>query len=232
MKILKRVSQVIGCILVSCAVAYGFFWCLAAVNFPITSVRFIGERKYLNQQDLQMRIVSEVKRGFFRLKVSTLQQQLLSLPWVKKVDIRKIWPDEVVIHFEEHIPAAFWGKTGMLSTMGTLFYPDLSCFTLVNLPLLEGPTGRDALVWQQFLMMEKMLTPLNVRITHLVLAPRGAWHMQLSNGITVVLGTNDVLARVKRFAKAYEKHLYTRKQEVVYVDLRYTTGMAVGWKTR
>lgn len=228
--LLKRLFQALSCVFVFFAVAYSVFWCLDPAHFPIASVRFVGERKHLSRHELQEVIFAEVNTGFFGLKVSSLQHHLLLLPWIKQVDVRKIWPDQLVIHFEEHKPAAFWGDNGMISDVGTLFYPDLSKIKM-DLPMLQGPEGRASSVWQQFLVMEQTLAPLDLTITNLTLAPRGAWHLRLSNGITVVLGTNDILTRLRRFVHAYEKQLHTREQEMAYVDLRYTSGMSVGWKT-
>lgn len=227
---LKRFLQTLSCVFVFFTVSYSVFWCLDPAHFPISSIRFIGERKYLSQHELQNVIFAEVKTGFFGLKVSSLQQHLLSLPWIKQVDVRKVWPNQLVIHFEEHEPAARWGDKGVISDMGALFYPELSKVD-VELPKLQGPEGRAPLVWQQFLVMEETLAPLNLTITHLTLAPRGAWHLQLSNGITVILGTNDILMRLQRFVHAYEKQLHMRHTEMAYVDLRYTSGMAIGWGT-
>jgi cell division protein FtsQ len=48
--------------------------------------------------------------------------------------------------------------------------------------------------------------------------------------MTIVLGTNDILTRLRRFVHAYEKQLHMRQKDLAYVDLRYTSGMAIGWK--
>lgn len=228
---LKRLVQGLSCVLIFFTVGYFVFWCLEPAHFPISSVRFIGERKYLSQDELKEVISSEIKKGFFRLKVSTLQQQLLSLTWIARVDVRKVWPNQLVINFEEHQPAALWRGEAVLSVMGVLFYPDIAKVKRLNLPVLQGPEGKSDLVWRQFLVMEETLAPLQLNITQLTLAPRGAWHLRLSNGITVVLGTNDVMMRLHRFARAYEKQLHVRQKEMTYVDLRYTSGMAVGWRS-
>lgn len=223
----NRIIQGVSVITVVFLLIYLGWWCLKPSRFPITAVKFVGERHYLSTQQLQEAVQSHLKEGFIRLKVLVLQQQLLSLPWVKKISIRRVWPDQLVIHFEEHQAGALWAD-GIISTEGELFYPDF--IPHLTLPLLHGPTGKHHLVWDEFLRMQKILIPLNVTITHVGLAARGAWHLRLSNGITVILGTHDMLARLARFVKAY-KDLQNRQGELAYVDLRYTSGMAVGLKT-
>jgi cell division protein FtsQ len=214
-----------------CFLAYMIQWCLEPAHFPVKNVKFTGKTHYLTQSELQQVVASEISSGFFRLKISTLQQHLLSLPWAKQVGVRRVWPDSVIISIEEHQPFAFWGDKAVLSQAGTLFYPALSPLKALKLPLLQGPEGKHRLVFEQFIKMQEILSPLKLGITEVVLAPRGAWHIRLSNGILVILGTNDILSRLRFFVRAYDKYLYTRQPEVAYVDLRYTVGMAVGWVT-
>ncbi len=214
-----------------CFLAYMVLWCLEPAHFPIKNVRFSGKIQYLTQEELQTAITDDIHAGFFRLKISTLQQHLLLLPWAKQVAVTRVWPDNVVVSMEEHQPGAFWGDKGILSEEGSLIHPKLNSLKLPPLPLLQGPPGKHHLVWDQYLKMQTILTPLKLGITEVVLAPRGAWHIRLSNGILVILGTNDILSRLRFFAWAYDKYLYTRQPEVAYVDMRYTMGMAVGWVT-
>jgi cell division protein FtsQ len=228
--LLKKLFLGVTCTFLFFTVGYSFFWCFDPFNFPVSAVHVIGERKHLSQDNISKLLSSEVKAGFFRVEVLTLQQQLLSLPWMKQVDIRKVWPNTLEIHFEEHTPAALWGDKGVLSVTGILFHPSHRKDLPGNLPVLQGPEDRHSLVWKQFLAIDAMLAPLNLKITQLILAPRGAWRMKLSNGITVVLGTNDIMTRLSHFVGAYKKDLYARKQDMVYVDLRYTSGMTIGWK--
>ncbi len=229
-QIWKRLGMGLSALCLFFMVGYAACWFLDPVNFPLTSVKLIGDKKHLTQSELYQIIIPEMKRGFFQLKVSKIRSKLLYLPWVKQVDVRKVWPHQLVIRFEEHTPAAFWGDTGLLSEQGALFTPNMTALNLPDLPVLKGPDGRFSTVWQQYLEMEKMLTPLQLHITHLVLAPRGAWQLRLSNGTTIILGTHDILARLHRFIRVYDKHFAAKQTQMAYVDLRYTSGMAVGWK--
>jgi cell division septal protein FtsQ len=46
----------------------------------------------------------------------------------------------------------------------------------------------------------------------------------------VILGTHEKKQRLYRFVKAYNQSLKKDQASIAYVDMRYTTGMAVGWK--
>lgn len=229
-QIWKKLGVGVGSLCLFFVIGYTAIWFLDPVNFPLTSVKLVGQRKHLTQNELYQIIIPDMKAGFFQLNVAEIRAHLLDLPWVKQVDVRKVWPNQLVIHFEEHTAAAYWGETGLLSEQGILFIPNMTALSLPDLPVLKGPEGRFTLVWQQYLEMEKMLAPLQLHITHLLLAPRGAWQLRLSNGTTIVLGTHEAQARLQRFIRVYDQHLAAKQQDMAYVDLRYTSGMAVGWK--
>jgi len=224
-----QLTQGAAAALIIFLMGYVFLWCVDPVHFPISAVKWQGERKYLSQTALRQVVLPALKVGFFRLNVSRLQQQLLSLPWTKQVDVRKVWPGQLVIRIEEHVPAAWWGEKGILSTMGVLFYPDLTDVRFPDLPVLEGPQGKASFVWQHYRAMKEMLATLDdASMKQLSLAPRGAWHLQLSNGLRIILGTEDVIVRLKQFIHVYLKRRLPKR--IAYVDLRYTNGMVVSYK--
>lgn len=52
--------------------------------------------------------------------------------------------------------------------------------------------------------------------------------MQLDKGPVLILGRGDVVARLQRFIDVYP--LLDEHERIAYLDLRYDTGIAVGWK--
>lgn len=226
-----KISSAFGMAVLAFALSYGVISCLDPVNFPIRTITFIGEQSALSFDELQEKVIGEVEPGFIRLKVTDIQSSLLLLPWIKQVDIRRIWPNKLVIKYEEHVPVARWGENGIVSATGQVFFPkgELSQFNV--LPYLKGPSARSAYVWQQYLAMKDILAPHELQISQLTLAPRGAWHLKLNNGMTVNLGTDDIIKRLKRFVRVYKTHLQSKHHAIAYVDLRYTSGLAVGWKS-
>ena len=66
----------------------------------------------------------------------------------------------------------------------------------------------------------------------LVLTERYSWQLILVDGVSLNLGREDRIQRVQRFMDAYRqiKAFAQDDMQVDYIDLRYDTGMAVGWK--
>ena len=56
-----------------------------------------------------------------------------------------------------------------------------------------------------------------------------SWNMMFNNGIKMHVGYKDVLTRISHFVKVYPKIVGERANDVEYIDLRYSNGMAVRW---
>lgn len=226
---LAYIVQVTAFISVLVAIGFGARYLLDPEHFPIENVQIVGELNYLDKNQLTDTIASHVQSGFFGLSVQRLQRKVKQFAWVEKVNAKRVWPNRLVVEITERKPRAFWGATGIISSHGELFFPP-TVKGIDGLPVLEGPSGRHNLVWQNYLAMEQVLNASSLKIKSLQLAQRGAWEINLDNNIKVVLGTQEVLTRLRRFVRAYDKLLSKQQDNISYVDLRYTSGMAVGRK--
>tara|TARA_B100000989_G_scaffold267455_1_gene221542 strand:+ start:36179 stop:36802 length:624 start_codon:yes stop_codon:yes gene_type:complete len=202
---------------------------MSASWFPINTVKVTGEYPHINRQALQDVVVPDTDHGFFAMKMNKIKHHVEQLPWVAKADVKRVWPDKLVIHINEKQAAANWNKDSILTNSGEVFTP-LKGDTQKNLPKLTGPAGQELEVFREFNTISQQLQPLGLTVTELRLSPRNAWRMKLSNGLEVVIGHSDVNERVTRFVKAYPKVIDGRDDDVVYVDLRYPHGMAVRWR--
>lgn len=221
----------IGITLLAFVLSYGALRCFDPHDFPISEVLFIGNPHAVDPQVLQEKLMDQINENFFRIQINDIQSNLLLHPWIKSVDVRKAWPNKLVVSFVEQIPAAKWGEKAMINTTGEVFYPEGSFDLYEDLPILEGPSVKSSSVWQNYLLMQTILSSQGFTIAKLSLAPRGAWRVTLNDGIILDLGKDDILSRLKRFVSLYKTHLQSKHETMKYVDLRYTRGLAVGWKS-
>lgn len=216
----------------SFAVIFGAgYWLLETNRYPIESIQLTGAISHTDPETLKSSILPFTQAGFFALNVGSLQQQLLTLPWVKQVDIRRVWPDQLIVHVVEHQPSALWNDVAVISDQAVLFSPPQKDLTTLQLPKLFGPSNKHVVVWEQYRKMEEIISPLQLQLTTIELAQRGAWQVKLDNGIHLKLGTQDVLVRLRGFVEIYQQALQQQSQQIAYVDLRYSNGMAIGWAT-
>ena len=96
--------------------------------------------------------------------------------------------------------------------------------------MLAGPANTNQVVQQEYLQLSKIVLPLQLAINELILSPRGAWQLQLSNGILIKLGRDQIRQRFAQFVQLYPKIVGEREADVIQVDLRYPNGFAVQWR--
>jgi len=200
-----------------------------AEYFPISNVKVFGIN-HLDRQEMETLLAPFVNKGFFAVDIDRIKEQVLQLPWVGQVVVRRTWPDQVMIAIREKSPIAVWNDNSLLSSAGELFSPSAESYP-AELPEFSGPAGEQILMSQYYAKMNSLLTPLHFKITRLELSPSMAWRLTLENGMKLNVGHKDVLTRLTHFVKVYPKIVGERVAEVEYIDLRYPNGMAVRWKS-
>jgi cell division protein FtsQ len=225
-KIILKATALTLFVLVACIIFTTF---KSSEYFPIHNVKVYGVQ-YLDHQDVQTLISPFVNDGFFRVDLDRIKERVLQLPWVAKVVVRRVWPDQVVVNIIERIPVALWNNTTLLSSAGEIFTPPIATYP-TGLPQLIGPAGEQIEMVQYYAMLSKVLMPLHFKIARLELTPSMTWSLTLDNGIKLSIGHKDILTRLDHFVKVYPKIVGNRVDEVEYIDLRYPNGMAVRWKS-
>jgi len=198
------------------------------MTLPIHKIRVQGALVHVNEEMLRQSVVDKVQGGYFNIDVAALRQTVEQLPWVETAAVRRVWPDAVVISVIEQRPLAVWAKGGLLNKHGELFKPKVSNRPK-HLPLFAAPAGMEHNATELYRDLSAQLAPLELRIVELQIDDRRAVQLQLHNGIELVLGREERLARLQRFVKVYRKTLAHHATRIRRVDLRYSNGMAVQW---
>ncbi|WPO99178.1 cell division protein FtsQ/DivIB [Pseudomonas sp. HR96] len=201
---------------------------------PIAHVAIQGDLSYISQQAVQQRIAPYLNSSFFTIDLTTMRSDLETMPWIAHAEVRRVWPDQVVIRLEEQLPVARWGDSALLNNQGEAFAPrELANYD--HLPQLFGPQRAQQQVMQQYQVLSQMLRPLGFSVARLELRERGSWFLTTgaSNagpGIELLLGRDDLLPKMRRFIAIYDKTLKDQITNIARVDLRYANGLAVGWR--
>ncbi len=203
---------------------------------PVSSVVISGEMPYSKRSDIIKAIDAIDLGNFFQVNVNDVQKQVLSLPWVYSVAVRKQWPNELKIYVVDQTPVAVWNGDFLLNQFGLAFQADTSRLTHY-LPHFFGPEGSELVALENFVNLNALLDYKNLAIEELILTERFSWQLTLNDGVRLNLGREERVKRVQRFLDVYsliKQQINTEKEQnqaVDYIDLRYDTGLAVGWKT-
>jgi cell division protein FtsQ len=206
--------------------------CADPTCFPVKKIKISGDLTYVKQNHLQQIILPFIAKGFFRLDSRGLKDQILQLPWIANVTIKRFWPDTLAVNFITKKPIAFIGDHGLLDEQGNIFIPDNGDFASLDLPTFIGPLGQQKFLLQNYTIMNPMLAHLNLKINLLKLVDQQFWYLKLNNGLSVYLSRVKPYSQLERFVEVYSDVIASKVSMVDYVDLRYAHGMAVKFKKR
>jgi cell division protein FtsQ len=202
-----------------------------ALNQPITSVSVAGRFERVAPLDVERAVKESVQgKGLVGVDLGLVRAAVRMLPWVDTVSVQRNWPRGLTVTIGEQVAAARWGDNGLLNTRGDLFAHDATHIPL-ELPRLSGPDGTQVSVVQRYIAMRDRLQELGMRITALRLDARGAWELDLDNGVTVRLGRQQLDERFNTFVATAARIVAQRATDIAYVDMRYANGFAIGWRS-
>ncbi len=204
---------------------------IAEEGVPVTSLVITGEMPFTIRQDILSAVESIDLGNFFQVDVNEVQQQISQLAWVYSVSVRKHWPNELKIYVVDQLPVAQWNGDFLINNEGKTFQADVSRIK-TKLPQFYGPEGTELLALENFTNLNGLLKFSDLSIDELVLSERFSWQLTLNDGVMLNLGREDRVQRIQRFMDVYPiiKNKKEDNQQVNYIDLRYDTGVAVGWK--
>jgi cell division protein FtsQ len=204
------------------------FW---ALNQPIRTVEVTGRFQHVSPGEIEQVVAREARnQGLLTVDLASVSRALHTIPWVDAVSVERDWPHGLSVLVVEQVAAARWGRDGLVNASGVCFATGIDHFP-PGLASLSGPEGSEAEVTLRYLAMQRRLTAAGLAITALRLDPRGAWQLDLANGITVRLGRSQVDERFAKFMGAALGIVEHRAADISYVDMRYTNGFAIGWRS-
>jgi cell division protein FtsQ len=199
-------------------------------SVPVSRVMVTGNLRHVDRNLLTERVQPLlVGAGFMTVDLQRIRGAVMELPWVAEVAIQRRWPDQLVINVTEQEAIARWGKDGLLNRRGEVFRPQ-PLGDMSELPLLFGPDNLAAEVVGRYAELRDLLNAQQLALANLGTDDRGSWSATLQNGLVLHLGTGDVLKKIRRFSRVYRDDLHSQVDNIAYVDLRYSNGVAVGWK--
>ncbi|SFR56848.1 cell division protein FtsQ [Marinobacter gudaonensis] len=216
-------------VLLAGLVPWGTGKVLTAMDQQILAVDVKGDFVGDSRVAIERAAGNWIGKSYFATDLSEIKASLERRPWVESAAVRRVWPDRLVIDIREKKPLAYWTDGRLVSRTGQLFAPP-NPEVAGPLPRLAGPDERVRDVIAMARTMSDRLVARGLGFSGLALEHRGAWTLQLANGIEVVLGRDQVEQRFERFMTVYENRLAARSNEVSRVDARYTNGVAVQWK--
>lgn len=192
-------------------------------------IEIVGASDFVEQVDLEYFVKQRIASSFFSLDVEEASSIIEEYPWVKSAQARKVWPNRLQVTLQEHQPWLNLNNENIISHEGILFSPsNIEEFT--KLPLLKGRYGKIEDLLSMYHFFSEQMPDNDYRIVELEYSAISGWQMRLENKINLYLGNKELSERLERFLAVIDAIDDKRRVNIKYLDMRYQTGVAVGWK--
>ena len=206
-------------------------WLTDVKSVPLSALILTGDNTHITFDKVREVIIEQEDRlNFFTVEIAQIQKQLEAMPWVYSVSIRKRWPTTLKIHIVEQSIVAIWNDRALLNRFGEIVHAPPSSTQNTYVALYgEDEQANDILTI--YTELHQLLKVSGFDIASLSSDQRQSTSLMLKNGMLLRLGKEQKLDRVQLFLTVYP--LIDKKynvNEIDYIDLRYDTGFAIGWK--
>lgn len=213
------------------------WWAVRHPYFSIARIVVQGDTVHNNEVTLRANLASRLQGNFFTLDLLQVRSTFESIPWVRKANVRREFPNQLRINLEEHQSAGLWGADSdsrLINSYGEVFEANTGDAEVDDLPRLIGPDGQSATVLEVYRSLSPLFVSLDAGIEQLELTGRGSWRMLLDSGALIELGRGtaaEIVLRVRKFISTYTQvssaYQRTGLEPVELVDLRHNQGYAI-----
>ena len=185
--------------------------------FPLRQIEVVSPLEQVTRQHIEHAARTAITGNFFTVNLASARENFERLPWVRNADVRRRWPDTVVLMLEEHRAVARWtpleGEQRLVNDLGEVFIAT----STQMLPVFAGPEGSAPRVLQRYAEFTKGLAPLGRQPVAVKLSSREAWQLRLE--IPLAARGGDVVARLAGAEVDYDSfHLGPIELQVSFGD--------------
>jgi cell division protein FtsQ len=192
---------------------------LMSSGFSISKINVISKGR-VPEEDI--RKILDFKNGdyLFDVKINETQKKIETLPWVKRVLVRRLWPDQVVIQIVEREPFALWqyeGKVEVIDILGGVI-EGASLNENSNLNLF---VGKDAAINAVKINKTMLDFPgIAARVDSFIYVSENRWDIVMNRGNTrVLLSQHDLKGSLSMLEELHsERDILNLK--IGIIDLR------------
>lgn len=200
----------------------------AAQRWPISKLSVQAQYQRVDEAAIRDAVAPLAAAGFFAVDLEAVRAAVAQLDWVASVEVRKRWPDALVLVVTEHQPFARWGEDHVVSAEGVVFTQPASGMP-EHLPNFEGSRERLPDLVSTYNAVHPLFALHGGQLESIRLSGRGSWSFRLLDGTTVMAGRGEPVARLQRFLPLLAAVKRADGRVLERADLRYANGFALRW---
>jgi cell division protein FtsQ len=214
----------------------GTYWVKRHSLFNIKEIVVTGMRGELdlvhqNPAFIKQVLLRQLRGNLMTVQLDAVQNTFSQAPWIRHVNVRRVWPNRLWVVLEEHQAVATLNEDYLVNQQGEA-YLAVADDAQNDLPVFVGDKQDAKVMLQRFRELNQWLTPNKVTVHRLFLSERRAWTAELSNKITLEIGRDDLKPAASERVTQWAKTWTTAQQAAgaltsTRIDLRYPNGYAI-----
>jgi cell division protein FtsQ len=239
-RLLRWAALAAAAALVLALVAAGIGAATRAPVFTLSRIELHGDLNRHTPEALRAHAMPRLAGNFFSLDLRQAQAVFEALPWVRRAEVRRIWPDAISVRLEEHVAVALWegsdeagsaaGLERLVNAYGELFDANPGEVEDEALPVFSSGGADAAEALALHARLQPVFASLGLTVARLERSSRGAWRVVLDSGARVELGrgsADELTARTERLARTLPAVLARFDAPLEAADLRHAEGYAL-----
>lgn len=214
-------------------------WVTRHPVFALRSISVQGDTSHNNARTLRALLSPVLSGTFLTINLDSTRVAFEQVPWVRRAEVRREFPNRLKVILQEHQAVAYWGAEGdstLVNSYGEVFEANLGELDDDSLIRLNGPKEQSAQVLSLYRALQPLFERRELSIDVLELTGRGNWRAQLMTGAPIELGRGteeELIARTRQFIDTL--NLVTLRYDrtpgaLESADLRHEQGYAVRLK--
>ncbi len=198
--------------------------------FRVRSVVISGN-EHLTDEELKTMAGLGNDDNLITLSGRSISSKMMESPWMRSVDVRKEFPDRLLIHLSEAEPFALLdlkGKLFIVDDRGAML-EELRDIAVPFLPIISGNPYQEKDAFQEAIIFAKAIkkTGLLAGKDHIEIISHKPQEMSVNiDGIVVKVGEGEYEDKLTRL-KDIEEEIKNRHISVDYIDLRFANRVLV-----
>lgn len=202
--------------------------------YPLREVIVVSDAPHVSRAQIEHVARTALAGNLLGMNLDAARAAFGKLPWVRRVELRRRWPDALELAIEEHVAVARWsrpdssGDGRLVNSFGEVFavatVPDA-------LPAFDGPEGAAAAMLERYRDFDGRLAAIRRKPVALTLTARAAWQVRLDDGVVIDLGRDQpklpLAERMDRFVGHYAAARDKANVAVAAADMRYPNGFVL-----
>jgi cell division protein FtsQ len=238
-RLMNLSARALWLILLLLAVSNFADWVARHPVFALRSISVEGDTQHSNARTLRTLLAPTLSGTFLTIDLKAAQAAFEQVPWVRRAEVRREFPNRLKVILQEHQAVAYWGVEGdstLVNTYGEVFEANPGELDDDGLFRLNGPREQSAQVLSLYRALQSLFARRDLPIEQLELTGRGNWRARLSTGAEIELGRGteeELIARSRQFIETINLVAlrYDRSASALELaDLRHEQGYAVRLK--